>query len=77
MNKVTFKHVNNQFWLIYANSIGKHLSKKAPISEEDFASQIIDLAPNFKRSDKKAATYKDSSWLRQMGSSVALGLSSR
>ena len=36
--KKNFSHVNNRCWLVYASSIGKHLVKKGPIWEEDFAS---------------------------------------
>ena len=44
--KMTFKHVNNRCWLVYASSIGKHRVKDGPIWEEDFAFHIFKMAQN-------------------------------
>ena len=50
LTKLTFKHVNNRCWLVYASSIGKHRVKNAPIWEDDFAFHIFKMAQKTKTS---------------------------
>ena len=46
LKKMTFTHVNNRCWLVYASSIDKHRVKNAPIWEEDFAFHILNMTQN-------------------------------
>ena len=39
--KMTFEHVNNRCWLVYASSIGSYRAKNGPIWEENFAFIVL------------------------------------
>ena len=45
---MTFRHVNNRCWLVYASSFGKQRVKKTHLIEEDFAFHIFNMAQNDK-----------------------------